>query len=153
MNKLPYFGELNLEEDFFETEFTNSNGEEISITIDFEGEKATEDNLKSIAKFLENVENNIQSIKNRLLTSDFTEEVNDYIEHHLSELKSEPQIQNIKSSQQFIEELKVSSINIYPSMDERFFAFDFTISEELTNHLLVVDLLEDLSISYITTES
>ena len=153
MNKLPYFGELNLEEDFFETEFTNSNGEEISITIDFEGEKATEDNLKSIAKFLENVENNIQSIKKRLLTSDFTEEVNDYIEHHLSKLKSEPQIQNIKSSQQFIDELKVSSINIYPSMNERFFAFDFTISEELTNYLLVVDLLEDLSISYITTES
>lgn len=151
--KLPYFGEIDLEEDFFEAEFTTNNGQEISISIDFESEKPTENAIKSISTFLENIVSNTQNIKDRLLSSDFSSEVNDYIQHHLEELKTEPEIQAISSPEQFIEKLKVSSINIYPTKEERFFAFDFTIDEELTNYLLVVDLLEDLSISYITTES
>lgn len=151
--KLPYFGEIDLEEDFFEAEFTNSNGQEISINIDFESEKPTDTAIKSILAFLENIESKTQNIKDRLLSSDFANEVNDYIQHHLEELKTEPAIQVISSPEQFIEKLKVSFINIYPTMEERFFAFDFTIDEELTNYLLVVHLLEDFSISYITTES
>lgn len=151
--KLPYFGEVNLEDDFSETEFTDSTGQEILISIDFEGEEPAKEAFDTIRVFLEHLEENMQKIKGSILSSEFSEAVNDYIEHHLKELKEEPEIQEINSPKEFVEALKFVNINICPTAEERFFSFDLTIGEELTNDLLVVDLLEDLTISYITTES
>ncbi len=153
-SKLPIFGEIDLEEDFFEAEFMNSKNQEVMVSIDFEGEPPGNDfSFESISNFLNNIENNLQHIKDNLLSGNFVVDVKDYIEHHMSELKSEPKIQKISSHEQFINELYTSYINIYPTEEENFFSIDFTIDEELTNYILVVSLQEDLSISHITTES
>jgi hypothetical protein len=57
--KLPYFGEIDLKDDFFETEFTNSKGEVIPISIDFDGENPKKSTLRTINSFLESLESNI----------------------------------------------------------------------------------------------
>lgn len=153
MIKLPYFGTLDLEDDFFETSFTTTKGQEVSLAIDFEGEKPTTEDLQRVASFLDRVEEHTTTLQHKLLTSAYVADVQDYIEHHRSELADEPQMQLITSSEQFIDALQVSAINIYPTLEERFVSIDFTIGEELTPYLLVVDLTPHLSIHYITMES
>jgi hypothetical protein len=153
MIKLPYFGVLDLNEDYFEASFTTTKGQDVSLNIDFEGDKPTTSDLQRVASFLERVEEHIQSIKDQLLTSAFAEEVVEYIDHHRSELADEPLMQSITSSEQFVDALKIYAINICPTLEKRFVSIDFSIDEDLTQYLLVVNLTPDLSIHYITMES
>lgn len=152
--ELPYFEEINLSEDYFETTYINKKGKEISLVIDFEGEEVADFDFNSIRKFLNNIENKLEEIWKNLLKSDyFTKEVNEYAEHHLVELETELKKQNINSIKDFINTMYPTCINIFPTDEERYFSIDYTINEELTNYVLVVDLFEDTSIYYITTES
>lgn len=151
MKKLPFFGKLDKDEDYFEVEVTKE--QKMQIILDFMGEEPSDEKFPVIEKFLTNLEEIILNVKKQLLSNEFSENVMDYIQHHLEELKSESEIQKITSPEQFIEALKVNSVFISPTDEERFFSMDFTINEELTQYVLVVDMLEDLSISYITTES
>lgn len=153
MNKLPYFGALDLNEDYFETSFTTTKGQDVSLNIDFEGDKPTISDLQHVVTFLDRVKEHIQSIKDQLLTSVFAEEVLEYIDHHRSELADEPQMQSITSSEQFIDALHPYAIRIFPTSEDYFISIDFTIGADLTQYVLMVNLTSDLSIHDIAMES
>ncbi|AJH14552.1 DUF2004 domain-containing protein [Myroides profundi] len=153
MIKLPYFEILDLNEDYFEASFTTTKGQDVSLAIDFEGDKPKASDLQRVESFLNYIEDHIQTVQYNLLSSAYASNVEDYINHHRDELADEPQMQSITSSEQFVDALKIYAINIYPTLEKRFVSIDFTIDQDLTQYLLVVDLTPDLSIHYITMES
>lgn len=48
--------------------------------------------------------------------------------------------------------LKLKRIGFYPN-DERFFNLDYTLDENLTDYLIVLDYTQDGELHYITLES
>lgn len=153
MIKLPYFGALDLNEDYFEASFTTTKGKDVSLTIDLEGDKPTTADLKCATDFLNHLEEHTQTIQQQLLTSTFTEEVAEYIDHHRSELADEPQMLTITSSEQFVDALLPHAIRIFPTSEDYFISIDFTIGADLTQYVLMVNLTPDLSIHDIAMES
>lgn len=153
MNQLPYFGTLDLNEDYFDARFTTTTGQAVFLLIDLEGNKPTTADLKRVEDFLDRVEEQTQTIQHQLLSSAFTEEVAEYIDHHRSELADEPQMQGITSSAQFVDALHLYAIRIFPTSEDYFISIDFTIGADLTQYVLMVNLTSDLSIHDIAMES
>ncbi|MDM1046035.1 DUF2004 domain-containing protein [Myroides sp. 1354] len=153
MTLLPYFGTIDLHDDYFEASFTTTKGQDVSLTIDFEGDEPKTTDLQRVASFLDRLEEQAKTIKDQLLTSAFAEEVEEYIDHHRSELADEPQMQSVTSSEQFVDALQLYAIRIYPTLEESFVSIDFTIDANLTQYVLMVNLTPDLSIHDIAMES
>ena len=88
------------------------------------------------------------------------ETVKEYIEHHLDEL-DEDDLQTLinqtkagkTKEEKLLYSIKLKRIGFYPQTEERFVNLDYTLDNDLTDYLVVLDFTDDGKLHYITVES
>ena len=145
---MTHFGEIdsdNLKE-YYETELT-VNGRQVEVDINFDEESIDASKLNKINQWLSNA-SKMDEIGLAIIQEDFKsgETVKEYIEHHLKELDNDDLKGLLKSAEGSTKEdkmlsvIKLKRIGFYPQTEERFFNLDYTLEDELTDYLVVLDL-------------
>jgi hypothetical protein len=159
---LTNFGEIdsdNLEE-YYDAEIT-VNGRAIEVDITCDEKSLTLDKLNKINNWLADVQKldelGLTTIKEDFVSGDT---VREYIEHHLDELDSDDlkalinQAKDGKTKEEkLLYSIKLKRIGFYPHTEERFVNLDYTLDNDLTDYLVVLDFTEDGNLHYITLES
>lgn len=162
-----YFGEIdatNLEE-CYESEI-KLNNTDVEIDIWFEEEdKIDETTIKKADLFLDKIIS-YQQIAQNTLDEDIKNNnvVKEYLEFHLEELDaSELSKFNVDTSddiekqmKQLYQKIKLVRVGLYPTYAfgcEEFAVFDFTLSRDITDQLLVVKTSDKGDVLELTTES
>lgn len=161
---LPHFGFIypNNIDDYYATDITYDDNK-IQFEINFDQETTdfvTLDKIKNVIERLEKFEE-----KNRkYLLQDFHNEnretVSTYIEHHLEEFDEDTlsKFINLNDSsksieEKFLEKLKLKRVGLYPNLDDHFITFDYTIGEDFTQYLLVINTKDNGKLCEILMES
>jgi hypothetical protein len=162
--KLPHFGQLDpasLEEYYDVT--IDFNGKEIQIDLNFEGKSIEIERLEIVQRFIENIR--IHDISNKkYIQSDYDDEDADtvkvYLEHHLEELGEDelaelvgPGSKPATYKNQLLKQLHLVRVGLYPDSKDQFAIFDYSIGQELTNHMVVIFTDENGNLDYMTMES
>lgn len=161
---LPHFGELdpkNLEEDYdVDIDF---NGQEIQIDLNFENNSIDTKRLDIVKKFIENIAMFDEKNK-KYIEQDYTDEdcdtVRTYVEHHLEEIEKDElsglvdfDNQVINPKIQLMNSLRLVRLGLYPDSEEQFAIFDYSIGQDLTQYLVVINTDENGNLDYMTMES
>lgn len=164
--RLPYFDEIHLKylKDYYESEI-EIHGKPVHLDLNIEEEKISKDRLDCLSRLLENLPNLVSNIEKEIQENYNNQEDGDvrfYIKHHLEELDesslSTLGVDNNNQSKtvdkQLLEKLYLRRVGFYPEYEgEGFAVMDFTISEQLTDYLLVAYLGEDGELGYFAMES
>jgi hypothetical protein len=161
---LPHFGNLplaNLEEYYdVELEF---NGNRIRIDLNFENKTIDITTMGKIKNILENLDQ-FDKLNHTYMLDDYNDEDGDtvkfYLQHHLEEV-GEDELSNlinlddstIEPEQQLLTKLKLVRVGLYPDGDDNFAIFDYSIGEEVTNYLVVINTDENGELDYMSMES
>jgi hypothetical protein len=159
---LTHFGEIDSDDldEYYETELT-VNGREVEVDINFEGKTIDLAKLNKLNEWLSNV-TKLDELGLATVQEDFKigETVKEYIEHHIEELDSDDLKALLKGAKQgttkeekLLSTIRLKRIGFYPHTDERFVNLDYTLDEDLTDYLVVLDFTEDGKLHYITLES
>lgn len=143
-------------------------GKRVAIDLWFEeNDHITMEQIAAVDQFLDNVASHMESIVSAI-HQDVTQsenggEVKEYLEWHLDELDSEAlNILGIDTNwdkatqfKHLLSTLHLVRVGIYPTegISESYAVFDFTISREVTDYLIVVNTDKNGKIIEITTES
>ncbi len=164
MNKftLTNFGEVDTDnlEEYYDAEIT-VNGRTVEVDISLDEKSISIDKLEKINSWLANVQKldelGLTTIKEDFVSGDTVKE---YIEHHLEELDSDDLNDLIKQAKEgktkeekILNSIKLKRVGFYPHTDERFVNLDYTLDNDLTDYLVVLDFTEDGNLHYITLES
>lgn len=170
--RLPYFGKISEEaiqlfsakEEQFVLEIdTQLNGHEITMDINAEDDGVSIEQLLQIKSFLEKLSRLEKGIK-QYIKNDFMAKNNDdiqlYIHHHLEEFDIDTlaeiiDVEQDKStfSTQMVERLNCIRVGFYPNEADNFAIFDYSLSTDFTNYLLVIMTNENGEIVDVTMES
>ena len=151
--------ENNLEE-YFDGE-AELNGRTVSIDINFEDTTIEPGKLQIVEAFLADLPA-LERLGKAAIAVDYEsgDTVKEYIGHHLEELEEEQVDELVKAAdpnlpreKQLVSILKLARAGFYPHQDDNFVTLDFTIDEELTQYLIVVELTSKGDVNYITMES
>lgn len=161
---LPHFGNLvtdNLEEYYdVNIEF---DGNEIQIDLNFENKTIDTITMDKVKNFIENIEK-CDKLNKTYILNDYNNEDGDtiksYLEHHLEEVEKE-ELSNLinfddKTTEpelQLLKKLKLVRVGLYPDNEDTFAIFDYSIGEEITNYLVVINTDEQGQLDYMTMES
>jgi hypothetical protein len=159
-----YFGAIDLEkvDEWYESEI-ELKGRIVTLDLYIEGpsEIQTTD-IEMIDNFLSDLSENEANIrlaldkdlKEKGFTHSYIKIVKDYIEEEdLKELLSHVD-KKFKKQERILAAIYLSRIGLYADKeDETLAVFDYTISEDLTDDLLVVNISKDKQIQRITVES
>ena len=161
---LPHFGELPLEnlKDYYIEEI-DFNGMDLSIDINFESPIADVETMDKIKSFLENIEQ-FDKLNKTYIRNDYNDDDADtvkfYIDNHLEDLGREhlSSLVNfddttIAPELQLLDQLHLIRVGLYPGEDDYFATFDYSIGEEITNYLVVINTDENGGLVYMTMES
>ncbi|MBJ2176483.1 DUF2004 domain-containing protein [Aureibaculum sp. A20] len=161
--ELKYFGEIDLNktEEYIDV-LTNINGNEISIDLNIIEETISKKTIQPTINFLENL-HEIEKIAHKQVLSDFKNGniVKDYIEHHIGEFNDDDlKSLGIKTTdspkerkQKFLNKIYLKRIGFYPEEWDSLAIFDFTISRDLTQYLIVLSFDSNGKFVDIYTES
>ena len=162
--KLPYFGVLDSSavEEYYDVE-VDFNNTKIQIDLNFESREIDIERLKIVSHFIENIRIHDRNNK-KYIESDFKDDeagtVREYLEHHIEELPTDELAQLIGSATKradqpklLLEKLHLVRVGLYPDSKEQFAIFDYSLGEELTNYLIVVNTDENGNLDYLTMES
>ena len=161
---LPHFGQIatdNLEE-FYDVDI-NFNGNKLQIDLNFENKNIEFSQLEKVKLFIENLEKFNKQNKSYIL-DDYNDEDGDtvkfYLEHHLEELEKEElsKIINVEDDtteqeKQLLAKLNIVRVGLYPDSEDTFAIFDYSIGEEITNYLVVINTNETGELDYMSMES
>lgn len=163
MVELKYFGQIDLNkaEEYIDVS-ANINGNEVSLDLNFIEETISKETIKPTITFLENI-SEIEKTASDQVKSDFVNGaiVRGYIEHHVKEFNDE----DLKSlgidatdssedkKQKILNKIHLKRIGFYPEEGNSFAIFDFTISEDLTQYLIVLSFDNNGELVDIYTES
>ncbi|MCD6067704.1 MAG: uncharacterized protein K0S33_2530 [Bacteroidetes bacterium] len=149
-----YFGEIDIDNtnEYYDSEIT-LNLKPVEVTIDFNVlRNIDKEYLNQIEIYIDSLKTHETSIRN-LFQTDFKENgfakayVDALIEYQdMEELEvlTEKSNGNLSFDEKLLSELQLLRIVIYPDKDDNVFAvYDYTISEEITNDLLVVIVSKD----------
>lgn len=161
MATLPYFGELDLEDDFFEVDI-ELNEKELSISIDFEGETPKKKQLQEVEQFLKSLLDIDKRAKEAII-ADYENNsgfVYDYIDSFYDSLEGSGDYDDFidktdtekTPDEQLLAQLYVNNIGIYPN-GNTYSVFDYIIDDEQTDDILVVYVTGDGEIDGFTIES
>ena len=161
--ELKYFGKINLNKtDDYVDVIIEVNGNEISLDLNFTEESVPEKIMEPTIRFLEDLDET-ESIAHNQIIYDFKNgrAVNDYIEHHIKEFSDfelqsigiDPAISFEEKKQQFLNKIHLKRIGIYPEEWDSLAIFDYTISDELTQYVIVVQFNSDGKIVDVYVES
>jgi hypothetical protein len=156
------FEELDLEnlEEYYEGE-GQLNGDTIAIDLHFEDLSVAEEKVKKVEHWVNNL-SKLNDIGVAAIAEDFKsgDTVREYIQHHLEELDEknittllEKTNRQMPQEEQMLSALKLKGIIFSPQTEENFITLDYTLDEELTDYLVVVDITAEGHVNYITMES
>lgn len=157
----PYFGQLdstNLE-DYYDLQVEHEQ-HKFQIDLNFEETSIADEQFFALKNYLSDIDEAISAAK-KAIAEDFAdgEEVNEYLAFHLEECEPdelEPLLvnadKNLSTEAQLVSILKIKRIGIYPN-DDNYAVLDFTIDEDVTQYILVVNLDAENALNYITMES
>ena len=166
MAKYLFPGVGGLDTENLESEYNgaiNFYGREIRIDLNFEAFQIGVDKLDSAKAILINIEDMDKKNK-QYMEADYLDihkdTVKSYLEHHLKEIdhKDLSDLINFEENamsneEQLIKELKLVRVGLYPENEDQFAVFDYTIGEELTQYLIVVNLEKDGQLESLSMES
>lgn len=156
------FGEIdssNLDE-YYDTEVV-VDGNVIELDISFDEASIDIDKLKKINSYLEDIQK-LDQLGLSTIKKDFEsgEMVKEYIKHHLEELDDDSLNGLMKQTkagktneEKLLYSLKLKRIGFYPHTKERFVNLDYSLDNDLTDYLVVLDFREEGTLHYITLES
>lgn len=161
---LPHFGRIDSAslDEYYDTEIP-FNGNQIQLDLNFENKTIEPKRLEVVKEFINNIR--IHDIKNKkYIDKDYNDEdgdtVKSYLEHHLEELGenelSELIELNSKSTdheKQLLKKLHLVRVGIYPDSKDQFGIFDYSIGQDITNYLVVINTDENGNLDYLTMES
>jgi hypothetical protein len=161
---LPHFGNLptdNLEEYYdVDIEF---NGNEIQIDLNFENKNIEISTMDKVKNFIENIDK-FDKLNKTYILNDYNDEDGDtvkfYLEHHLEEVGKDELLNLInfddkttEPEKQLLEKLKLVRVGLYPHDEENFAIFDYSIGQDITNYLIVINTDGNGELDYMTMES
>ncbi|RYU75315.1 DUF2004 domain-containing protein [Hymenobacter persicinus] len=163
-HSLPYFGQIetdNLDE-YYDASVEIS-GNEISIDLNFENTATDVSELNKISNFISCIEK-YDIINRGYIENDYQDADGDtvkfYVEHHLEELAPEDLEELIdlaaarsEQEKQLLLRLKLVRVGLYPNGENSFAVFDYSIGEELTDDLIVINTDEKGVLEHMTIES
>lgn len=161
---LPYFGKLpteNLEE--YYSVSIDFNGNEIQIDLNFENKNTETFQLDKVKSYLENIDK-FNELNKTYLSDDYNDEEGDtvkfYVEHHLEEVGKDELSALINfddptlgPEQQLLKKIELVRIGLYPDSEDNFAILDYSIGEDLTNYLVVINTDENGQLDFMTMES
>ncbi|MBK6634666.1 MAG: DUF2004 domain-containing protein [Chitinophagaceae bacterium] len=161
---MPHFGPLDHTslDEYYDTE-TDFNGTKIQIDLNFGNKTIDPEKLAIVKDFIDNIR--IHDINNRkYIDNDYNEDEGDtvkfYVQHHLEDLGENELTTlidiNSKSSEhekQLLKKIHLVRVGIYPEGEDQFAIFDYSIGQEITNYLIVINTDENGNLDYMTMES
>jgi hypothetical protein len=161
---LPHFGNLPTEnlEEYYDVDI-EFNGNIIQIDLNFENKKIDTKRLDVVKRFIESLVTFDK--QNKLyIDQDFNDEdcdtVKTYLEHHLEEIDKDELAELIDINdkakepiQQLKDKLHLVRVGLYPDSEDQFAIFDYSIGQEITQYLVVINTNENGELDYMTMES
>jgi Protein of unknown function (DUF2004) len=162
--KLPHFGMVDPQslEEYYDTEI-DFNGTQIQIDLNFDNKTIESKRLETVSDFIDNIR--IHDINNRkFIDKDYNDAAGDtvklYLEHHLEELGENElatlidiDSKSTEHQKQLLKKLRLVRVGIYPGNEDDFAIFDYSIGQEITNYLVVLNTDKNGNIGNITMES
>ena len=161
---LPHFGVLDTDslEDFYDVDI-DLNGTDVQIDLNFDETSIDVAKMDLIKNFIEKldvfVKQNEGYIENNY-TSDEDDTVKTYVEHHLKELDKETlsKLVNFEDAtatpaQQLLSKLRLVRVGLYPDTEPQFATFDYSIGNDITDDLVVINTNQNGELDYMTIES
>jgi hypothetical protein len=161
---LPYFGGLdpnNLEE-YYDVDI-DLVGKKIQLDLNFENKKINTKLLDTVKHFIDNISDfdsiNRQHIKQDYENGDY-DTAREYVEYCIDECSKDElsdfiDFDNnaVSPEVQLINSLQLVRIGFYPDSEESFATFDYSISPEITDQLIVILTHSTGVMNYMTIES
>lgn len=161
---LPYFGNLPIDnlKEYYDVDI-EFNGNEIQIDLNFENKTIDSLAMEKVKKIIENIEKLDKQNKTYILF-DYLDEDGDtvklYLEHHLEDVDKEELSElinfddtTVEPELQLLTKLKLVRVGLYPDSHDNFATFDYSIGQDITDYLVVIQTDENGALDYITMES
>lgn len=161
---LPHFGQLATEnlEEYYDVDIV-FNGNEIQIDLNFENKAIDIATMDKVKNFIENIEK-FDILNKTYILDDYNDEEGDtvkfYLEDHLEEIGKDElstlinfDDTTIELEQQLLAKLKLVRVGLYPESEDNFAIFDYSIGQDITNYLVVINTDENGQLEYMTMES
>ena len=161
---LPHFGQLTTEnlEEYYDVDIV-FNGNEIQIDLNFENKAIDIATMGKVKNFIENIEK-FDNLNKTYILDDYNDEEGDtvkfYLEDHLEEIGKDElstlinfDDTTIELEQQLLAKLKLVRVGLYPDSEDNFAIFDYSIGQDITNYLVVINTDENGQLDYMTMES
>ncbi len=160
------FGQINLLalEEGYQAQIEIS-GKSIRLDINFAKTSIKKEVMNTIKHFIENIsefnKRNKEHIRNSFNDENVTT-VKEYVAFHIEELGDEflkrlnIDTKSTDKEHQFLEKINLTRVGLYPVGKyeaSNFAVFDYTVSEELTDQLIVVNTDDEGNIDYLSWES
>jgi hypothetical protein len=161
---LPHLGEIdpaNLDE-YYDVEI-DFNGQAIQLDLNFESNSIDSKRLDVAKRFIENIAA-FDGQNKRYIEQDYADEDSDtvrtYIEHHLEEIEKSDLADlvdfddtSVSPALQLLNALQLVRVGLYPDSETQFAIFDYSIGQDLTQYLVVINTDENGKLDYMTMES
>ncbi len=161
---LPHFGAVDSEalKEYYEMEIL-FDGRPMQLDLNFENKFIDEKRLETVMHFIDNIR--IHDINNkRLIEKDYrnpdADTVLEYVNNHLEELGEldlrvliDYKDKSIDHQTQLVKKLHLVRVGLYPDSEKEFAVFDYSIGQDLTNYLVVINTDENGNLDYMTMES
>jgi len=160
--ELPFFGTITLSNArYYEVDDIKINKNEVSIDLNFEGNKINSKTLKSIRNILVNIEKVEKKIKKQIWQYVGQEGiVKEYLKFHIEQIDSQTlnnylkdTDQNLTTELQLLSKIKLKRIGFFPDSPNFTVVLDYRVLSELSDEILVVILDKNGEIEKITIES
>ncbi len=161
---LPHFGQLATEnlEEYYDVDI-EFNGNEIQIDLNFDNKAIDIATMDKVKNFIENIEK-FDNLNKTYILDDYNDEEGDtvkfYLEDHLEEIGKDElstlinfDDTTIELEQQLLAKLKLVRVGLYPESEDNFAIFDYSIGQDITNYLVVINTDENGQLEYMTMES
>lgn len=160
----PGIGELDTEKlDLFYCGTIELSGQEIKVDLNFEGFQINLHCLDTARNIVINIAD-FDMRNQQFIEADYRNEqgeaVKEYLQHHLQEIDPEeltdivnPDQDEASKELQLMRALKLVRIGLYPGNEDQFAVFDYTIGNELTQYLIVINIKIDGHLDSIIMES
>ena len=161
--ELPYFGKLATEnlEEYYVINFPYKE-DFLQIDLNFDNRIIDIKILDKIKNFIERIDQ-FDKMNRIQIDKDYSEdgEVKEFVNFHIEEIEEELLKLNIISDgenkeTQFLSNMKLVRIGLYPDGkygSDNFAVFDYTVNQDLTNQLIVVNTDENGVFDHISWES
>ncbi|WP_165828258.1 DUF2004 domain-containing protein [Chryseobacterium phosphatilyticum] len=161
---LPHFGQISIQnlEEYYDVNI-DFKGNEIQLDLNFENTSIDATQLDKVKNFLENIEK-FDTQNKTYIIEDYHDQdgdtVKSYIELHLEEIEQDQlkklvnfDDSTIRPEQQLLKKLELVRVGFYPDSEDNFAILDYSIGQDLTDYLVVINTDENGQLDYMAMES